>query len=133
MGRVMLAQVQKPVALLGAMLSGGVLGVAGEVASLDGPKVIGTAVFIGMGSVFVLWKIVSWWLDSVTRAWNQMPLRFEGLDEKIDKLAEGLRVHMAQQHEIRRAREERDREVDRRLSAIEMRCQAYQLPPRHGG
>jgi hypothetical protein len=80
-----------------------------------------------------LWKIVSWWLDSVTRAWTQMPLRFEALDEKIDKLAEGLRVHMAQQHEIRRSREERDREVDRRLSAIESRCQAFSPPPHFGG
>lgn len=119
------AHAQKPVALIVAMLSGAVLGVAGEVATLDGPRVIGTAVFIGMGSVFVLWKIVSWWLESVTSAWKQMPIRFSTLDDKIDALAESLRVYMAQQHEVRRSREERDREIDRRLTAIEARCVAF--------
>lgn len=120
---------QKPMALIVAMFSGGALGAAGELAALDGPKVLGTAVFIGMGSVFVLWKLLSWWLEYVTKVWKETPVQLRALDQKIDELGEALRVHMAQQHEVRRAREERDREVDRRLSAIETRCMTF---PHHG-
>lgn len=121
--------VQKPIALITAMLSGGVLGVAGEAAALDGPKVIGVAIFIGTGCVLILWKVVSWWLDGVSRTWNSIPGQFETLDGKLDALASQLAMHMALQAEVRKAREVRDGEIDRRLTAIEQRCLAF--PPNH--
>jgi hypothetical protein len=127
---------QKPIALVAAMASGGMLGVAGESAALDGPKILGIAIFVGTGSVFVLWKIVSWWLDGVSRTWNAIPRQFETLDQKLDGLssqlsmhATQLSMHMVKTTQYRRAREEREREVDRRLTAIEQRCVAF--TPKH--
>lgn len=121
----MITASQKPIALVAAMASGGVLGVAGESAALDGPRILGVAIFVGTGSVFVLWKIVTWWLDGVSRTWNAIPGQFETLDQKLDGLTSQLSMHMVKQTQYRKAREERDREVDRRLTAIEQRCMAF--------